>query len=139
MTENSSERTGGCLCGAVRYKATVLGTFSTCYCKMCQRWTAGAFMGASTTTFEVTGGEGDLVVVDTSDWAKRSFCRKCGSSIYYSMPQHGVSVALGNLDDTSGLKNTIQYFSDQRPEGCALAETTKEMTAAEIKAAFGAG
>ncbi len=137
MTENSSERTGGCLCGAVRYKATVTGTFSTCYCKMCQRWTAGVFMGAATQSFEVTQGEEDLVVVDTSSWAKRSFCSKCGSSIYYCMPQHGESVALGTLDDTSGLSNTVQYFSDKRPEGFSLAESTKEMTTEDIKAAFG--
>jgi hypothetical protein len=136
--DGMKERTGGCMCGAVRYKATFSNHFSTCYCKMCQRWSGGAYMGTTAKDFQVTEGEDTLVVFASSDWAERAFCGTCGSNIYYHAASFGSqSVALGSLDDCSGLEVSMQYFIDQKPEGFSLAESTKVMTSEEIAKAFG--
>ena len=133
-------RTGGCLCGAVRYEAETDGRFSVCYCKMCQRWSSGVYMGAPTTGFRVTQGEDVLERVQTSDWASRGFCGKCGSNIFYKADaQAHESVAFGSLDDTSGMTPRIQFFIDKRPEGFALDIDTKTMTEAECMAHFAPG
>ena len=63
-------RTGGCMCGAVRYEAETDGRFSVCYCKMCQRWSSGVFMGAPTKGVRITEGQDVLTRVRTSDWAR---------------------------------------------------------------------
>lgn len=134
-----TKRTGRCLCGNVSYSATFSSDrFATCYCKMCQRWSSGAFMGVHTETFELTSPEESLTVFQSSDWATRGFCATCGSNIYYHAPQFGgPSVALGSLDDTDGLHVRMQLFIDRKPEGFALANETKLLTEAEIDAMYG--
>lgn len=130
-------RTGRCLCGAVQYRAATGDKVSVCYCKMCQRWASGVFMGVSAEEFEVTAGADHLKVAKTSDWAERGFCDLCGSNLFYHLPDPGYrSVAFGSLDDTSGLRPRIQFYVDKRPEGFELAAETKEMTEAECIAFF---
>jgi len=125
------------MCGKVAYRAETEDRVSVCYCKMCQRWASGVFMGVPASDFAVTRGEDRLGVVKSSDWAERGFCKDCGSNLFYRMPEHGSqSVAFGSLDDTSGLRPRIQFFVDKRPEGFALAADTKEMTEAECMAFF---
>ena len=52
---------GGCLCGAIRYKATgTPGLTAICHCHMCQRATGGPFMALlfmPSDTVKVTKGE----------------------------------------------------------------------------------
>ena len=133
-------KTGGCLCGAVRYEAETDGRFSICYCKMCQRWSSGVYMGAWTNGVRFTEGEDVLTRVRTSDWASRAFCSKCGSNVYYKADaMENPSVTLGSLDDTSGMAPRIQFFIDKKPEGFSIAEQTKTMTEAECEAHFAPG
>ena len=136
-----AKRTGRCMCGSVTYEATLSGDrFGTCYCKMCQRWSAGAFMGVHTESFTLTSAPETLTDYKSSDWASRGFCATCGSNIYYHAPQFGgPSVALGSLDDTSGLEVRIQFFIDKKPDGFALANETTVKTQAEIEAMYGDG
>ncbi|MDJ0639158.1 MAG: GFA family protein [Paracoccaceae bacterium] len=129
-------RTGQCMCGAVKYRAETENKVSVCYCKMCQRWASGVFMGAMATDFEVTEGEEHLGVVKSSDWAERGFCKACGSNLFYRVPGQYMAVAFGSLDDTTGLSPRIQFYVDKRPEGFELAAKTKEMTEAECIAFF---
>ena len=131
-------RTGGCMCGAVRYEAETDGRFAVCHCKMCQRWSGGVYLSARTHGVRITAGEDALTRVRTSDWAARAFCSKCGSSIYYHADaMDHPSVTLGTLDDTSGMTPRIQFFIDEKPESIALDIATKTMTAAECEAIFG--
>ncbi len=129
---------GQCMCGAVKFRAEIGDKFAACFCEMCQRWASGMFNGVGTTAFEVTDGEEYLTVFKSSDWANRAFCNKCGSNIYYHMPEHGTpSVALGTLENTDELRNAIRFFVDKRPKGLRLAGEAKELTEAECMAMFG--
>jgi hypothetical protein len=131
------KREGGCMCGAVRYEADFAETFNACFCKMCQRWASGMFMGAHTVNFKITKGEGDLSVFKSSDWAQRGFCAKCGSNLYYHAPEFGdPSVALGSLDDTDDVRMAIQFYVDQQPQGLEIANETKKLTGAETEKLF---
>ena len=71
--------TGGCHCGAVRYRVTLkLDTAITCNCSMCSR--AGTMLAfAPAAQFELLGGEGELR--DYQFGRKRIhhlFCGRCG-------------------------------------------------------------
>ena len=133
-------RTGGCMCGAVRFEAETDGRFSVCHCKMCQRWSAGQFMGVQATSFEITQGASEVTTFQSSDWASRSFCKICGSNLTYHAPQFGgPSVALGTLDEAGDLTAHVQYFTDKVPGGLALQDGTKRLTQAEIEAMYGDG
>lgn len=127
------------MCGAVQFTADVPEKFAVCYCKMCQRWASGVFMGVHSKTFEVTEGADHLKVFQSSDWANRAFCDNCGSNIYYHAPAFGSpSVALGTFDDTHGMEARVQFFIDRKPGGFALKNDTKTLTEAECEAHFAA-
>jgi hypothetical protein len=139
MSEETT-KTGQCMCGAVKYTASTSKTFAVCYCKMCQRWSAGVYMGASTSHFAITEGEDQLTVFKSSEWAERAFCSVCGSNIYYFAPKYGgKSVALGSFDDPQGFTMHSQYFIDQKASGFSMRETTKTLTTAQIEAALKGG
>ena len=128
------------MCGKVKYRAETEDKVSVCYCKMCQRWASGMFMGVPTTSFEVVEGAEHLGDIKSSDWAKRGFCRECGSNIFYHADAvANPSVAFGSLDDTGGLSPRIQFFIDKKPEGILAQDTKKSLTEAECMAHFALG
>jgi hypothetical protein len=122
-----TDRTGGCLCGAVRF--TVTGgrdDFGICHCKMCQRWTGGMFPGIvyRSEQVSVTGGE-NVTEYRSSQKATRSFCRVCGSTLWFRNVSDGRpayhEIAVGVLDDTDGLVLTHEIFVDVKPHAWELA------------------
>ena len=77
---------GGCLCGAVRYRASGPATNPTlCHCRSCRR-ASGAPMVAWVTFpragFVFTGAE--PVRYRSSPPVERSFCGRCGTPIGYA-------------------------------------------------------
>ena len=93
--------TGGCLCGAVRFKVTKKpknGAY--CHCKMCQRWSGSVL--TSWADFGKDGfscTKGDIKYYGSSDYTERGFCAECGSSLV-QRPLDGdwFAVATGSLD-----------------------------------------
>lgn len=76
---------GGCLCGAVRYRATAAPhTGTLCHCRSC-RLASGAPSVAWTVfpvdAFAFTSGK--PVEYESSPGVLRSFCRDCGTPLTY--------------------------------------------------------
>jgi hypothetical protein len=113
--------TGGCLCGAVRYRLNApLRHVSACHCGQCLRWHGhvGAYTAAPREAFELLAGgdDGALAWYRSSSAARRGFCRRCGSSLFWQADARGhVSVAAGTLDDASGLRTTEHIFVADKP------------------------
>jgi hypothetical protein len=107
MTDPSTPvRTGGCLCGSVRYE--VRGTLRPvimCHCTQCRR-TTGHFMAATAARlgdFRLLS-EGELRWYRSSQQARRGFCARCGSTLFWEGEARDyLSIAAGTLDDSSGL------------------------------------
>ena len=99
-------RTGGCLCGGVRY--TVSGRLRdvvACYCKQCQR-TSGNVVAATRASDEdiVMDRAEALAWYRSSASAERGFCSRCGSNLFWRQDGAGrTSIWAGTLDDTTGL------------------------------------
>ncbi|WGH78837.1 GFA family protein [Jannaschia ovalis] len=129
--------TGKCLCGAVRFRCTASDPkVAACHCDMCRRWSSGPYFEVSCTnaTFE---GEDSITRFRSSDWAERAFCSKCGSNLFYHLiDSDEFQIAVGLLDDQSGLRLSLQVFIDEKPPFYTLADETETMTAAEVYAAF---
>ena len=110
-------RTGGCLCGAVRFTATLPKTgVQACHCGQCQRWTGGGpLLSVRVADLEITG-EDAIATYAASDWGERAFCQTCGSTLYWRMQGRPVAyMAVGLLDDQSDLSVTEEIFIDHRP------------------------
>jgi len=94
--------TGGCQCGAVRYRVdTELDNPHLCHCRMCQKAAGNYFMplaGALRENIAVTRGEPGWF--HSSDIVRRGFCRDCGTPLFFDPLDSGhLLVTLGSLDD----------------------------------------
>lgn len=110
-------RTGQCLCGAVRFSATVTAPdIQACHCVQCQRWTGGGpFLSVRTTDLEMSGEE-SITAYHASQWGERGYCGTCGSTLFWRMRgKQARSMAVGVFDDQSGLTVTEEIFVDYRP------------------------
>lgn len=106
---------GGCLCGQVRYQAADPTMTVICHCTHCQKQSGGAFSIMVVSPRESFTFEGPLKTYeDTGDsGAKvlRRFCATCGSPILTEGGEVAI-IKAGTLDDTSGLKPTVQLYCD---------------------------
>jgi hypothetical protein len=99
-------RTGACLCGAVRYEvAGPLRSVVLCHCTQCRRST-GHFMAATAARqgdFRLLAAE-ELRWYASSDSARRAFCGRCGSTLFWQgVGRDYISIAAGTLDGATGL------------------------------------
>ena len=98
--------TGGCQCGAIRYRADRLGLASICHCRMCQK-AFGGFFGPLVTAhgLEWTRGKPDMYA--SSNKVSRGFCATCGTQLTYEFGGDP-EVAIGSLDNPELAPPTIQ-------------------------------
>jgi hypothetical protein len=97
-----SKLTGGCQCGAVRYRLTAAPTgASICHCRMCQKATGspyGAYAPMAREALVFTRGA--LKIFRSSEIAERGFCAECGTPLTYrNVTRQRISVTICSLDD----------------------------------------
>jgi len=122
MPDESTQLTGRCMCGAVRFEITapLLGALY-CHCKRCQRRTGTAFSVSALTepgSFALEAGGEALRTYDPGDggWLK-SYCAECGSQISTTNPENPelVAVRMGALDGDPGVRPNAHQFVDYAP------------------------
>jgi hypothetical protein len=94
--------TGGCQCGAVRYRIDgLLGRPGICHCRMCQKafgsWGAAL---VSVPVAQLTWTRGRPAEFRSSAIVARGFCAQCGTPLH--MKEDGdptYEIAIGTLDD----------------------------------------
>ncbi len=108
----TSPYTGGCQCGAVRFRIDgPLANVSVCYCRMCQK-SSGQLVGiyGATPLAAFTWTRGAPKVFRTSAAAERGFCGDCGTNLtfrYVDKPR--ISITIGSLDDPRRVEVSTQY------------------------------
>ena len=135
---NEVERKGSCLCGAVRVSIKIKSNrIDACHCNMCRKWGGGPLFAiecAGDVNFE---GDENISVFDSSEWAERGFCSKCGTHLFYRLKQQQYyTVPVGLLDDDENLTLEQQIFIDQKPKFYTFANETENMTGEEVFAQF---
>lgn len=119
---------GGCLCGAVRYKARgKLRGVVNCHCGQCRRWHGhvAAYTNAALADFSLTGAR-HLKWYRSSKIARRGFCAKCGSSLFWQ--RHGgatIGIAAGTLDSPTRLGSIYNIFVAHRGDYYRIADGLK--------------
>jgi hypothetical protein len=119
--------TGGCQCGAVRYRldAAPTGTH-ICHCRMCQKASGGPFM-ASVLTLSFVVTRGALSIFKSSDIAERGFCAACGTPLtYHFLPGQILTVTLGSLDNPDAVAPQTQFGAESRVSWLAAALAAPE-------------
>jgi hypothetical protein len=132
------EAKGSCLCGAVKIEAkTLASSMGACHCSMCRNWSGGPFFAVDGQQAVIIVGEDKVSRYDSSEWAERAFCSACGTHLFYRLKQtdqHMLSAGLFDLDGE--LEFDHQIFIDEKPSYYCFADKTKNMTGAEVFAAF---
>ncbi len=109
---------GGCLCGAIRYRATGAPLrVGLCHCGQCRRQTGSAlpsFVTWPRKAVEITKGK--PAGIRLSDYATREFCRDCGSPLFWRADKgEDITVLLGSLDDAEAMpKPSYELWTERR-------------------------
>lgn len=121
-----TQRSGHCLCGAVRF--TVTGepvTVRVCWCRDCQHIAANGTVNmiVPTTALAHEGLLGEYTVTAHSGNAiTRQFCPACGSHLFAktdARPQFRV-VRVGNLDDPSSVAPEVNIWTTSAPRWACM-------------------
>ena len=127
-----------CLCKKITLKADAIKPHvGACHCKTCRKWGGGPFMELNCgADVEVEGAE-HLQIFDSSEWAERGFCNKCGTHLFYRLKgtqEHMVPVGL--FSDDANIEFGSQVFIDEKPAYYSFADDTEKLTGEELFAKF---
>lgn len=128
---NAQAITGGCQCGAVRYRIGRLGRPIICHCRMCQK-AFGGFFAPLVPAYAVEWTRGAPSHFRSSDTVRRGFCAKCGTQLTYEY-KNRLDMAIGTLDNPGlaapvaqiNTAHRLTYFN----ELCSLPVEDEEETA----------
>lgn len=110
-----SEKTfkGGCLCGAVSYTVEgPIGNIVCCHCTQCRKQTGHHFAAPviSRSGFRMTG-ESALSWYQSSADARRGFCSKCGSTLFWEKQGlETIDILAGGIDGPLGTQIDVHVY-----------------------------
>jgi len=133
----SESLTGGCQCGAVRFRAGRLGRPSICHCRMCQK-AFGSFFGPLATAYDVVWTRGEPKRFRSSNKVQRGFCADCGTPLTYEVDgEPTVELAIGAFDHPEVAAPLIQVnHADKLPFFDGLAALPVHRRAPEAEAFY---
>ncbi len=109
---------GGCLCGALRFRAEVRPIDTGyCHCTLCRRSTGApvlAWASFPVDAFAYTTGR--AARYDSSSWGHREFCNRCGTQIAFRETDGAttIEVNVGCMDDTSAFPPEYHIYVNDR-------------------------
>lgn len=111
----SVTRTGGCQCGAVRFRVEgELGHASICHCRMCQKAYGNVFAPlVSVREATLTWSKAEPKRFQSSNLVQRGFCPDCGTPLTYEAPD-GVALSIAAFDDPADIAPVIQFGTEGR-------------------------
>lgn len=106
---------GGCQCGAIRFRAEALGSASICHCRMCQK-AMGGFYGPFVTVKaeHLTWTRGAPAHFQSSNKVSRGFCTACGTPLTFEQVAGQTELAIGAFDDPAAIRPKGQLGSPRR-------------------------
>jgi len=130
--------TGGCLCGAVRYRARVfLDAAYYCHCRMCQRSGGGpadvaVFVEAGSLAFTAGGP----TYYRSSPFGERGFCATCGSRLLWKHVGDGhpdwTNLSVGCLDAPERVRPCLHQCVESQLPWHRLDDELPRLTSEEI-------
>jgi len=129
---------GSCLCGAIRITANnISNSVGACHCGMCRKWGGGPLMAVDCGTDVSFEGGDNISVFDSSNWAERGFCNKCGSHLFYRLKESKQYIMpVGLFENSEQFVFDHQVFIDKKPDFYKFENDTRNMTEAEVFAKY---
>jgi hypothetical protein len=109
-------RTGGCLCGAVRFEINGnLRPVLICHCSQCRKISGHLWAATQVHRNQIDiRDKGTLCWYQSSHRARRGFCNVCGSSLFWRRDgrEEFLSIGAGCIDVPTGLVTQAHIFVD---------------------------
>jgi hypothetical protein len=114
------EYTGGCQCGATRYRAEgPRDRASVCYCRMCQKASGGPFMAFVRFPAAQLSWSRPPAVFASSTIVERGFCGDCGTPLTYRRTaSENVSLTLHSLDHPEAVTPEMAFSPETQVPWC---------------------
>lgn len=115
-----SRVSGSCFCGAIGFRINLPTLFcGHCHCSMCRRSHGAGFVtwfAVPRSQFSLERGQAELVRFRSSDHGSRSFCIRCGSSLFCESSRHPdqVDIVLANMDGPIDRLPQVHIYFDDR-------------------------
>ena len=112
---------GSCLCGAIAYSVDgPVESASHCYCTMCQKQhgaAAGTYANIARADLHIERDADLITEYASSDHARRAFCGRCGSTLFWRSDQtpERIAVTLGTLDQPFTEPVEIELHTESKP------------------------
>jgi len=113
--------TGGCRCGAVRYRATGAPEFQgLCHCRDCQRLSGGGHVGFICFPRDAVAIDSEILArtgIGGSGRGERHYCPSCLSQLFGAseiMPGK-INIYAGSLDEPARFEPQFAIFVRSRP------------------------
>lgn len=124
---------GSCLCGSVAYEISGnIGVFQYCHCSRCRKFTGSAHSAnlfVKPEQFRWLKGEDSVGTFepDESKYFTTAFCRRCGSSLPWTIKTgKTVVVTAGTLDDPPDIKPSQNIYCGSRAAWYVAASSLPE-------------
>ncbi len=124
---------GSCLCGAVRFSVEPPTMFcGHCHCSMCRRNHGAGFVtwfAVARGQFTLDGGRSELATFRSSDHGTRSFCRRCGSSLFCESSRHPevVDVVLASMHGPIDRLPECHIYFDDRADWVVVSDALPKL------------
>lgn len=113
--------TGQCLCGDIKYAVTrELRGITLCHCHQ-RRKPSGHHVAATSCEVSALQIEGDVTWFHSSDQARRGFCAKCGSNLFWHLLDSlKISIFAGSINGNTGLEVVPQMHCETKGDYYSL-------------------
>ncbi|WP_224797771.1 GFA family protein [Idiomarina abyssalis] len=131
---------GSCLCGSVSVSANIKSkSVGACHCGMCQKWGGGPFFAVECGDQASFEGDENIAVFDSSEWAERGFCKRCGTHLFYRLKgEDYYAIPFALFEGHDDWEFSEQIFIEQKPTFYSFSEQTKNLTGEEVFAQYAA-
>ena len=133
IEQRMRERKGHCLCRAVRFKTIgPVRPVIACHCKQCREW-SGNFWAATSCKdkdFKIESGKDLIVWFQSSEFARRAFCKACGTNLFYKadgLPAiaDSISISAGVFEEPTEFDYGLHIFCKNRGDYYEIPESAE--------------
>ncbi|WP_420549928.1 GFA family protein [Curvivirga sp.] len=122
---------GRCECGKVSFQTEkVRETVTVCHCSQCRRMSGHLWASTHAASYDDLNFHTDegLEWYVSSDFAKRGFCKFCGSSLFYRMnDEEGVGIAAGCLDNPTNIQINKHIFVKDKGDYYEISDDLEQL------------
>ncbi len=124
---------GSCLCGAVKFSASLPSKWCAhCHCSMCRKAHGAGYVtwvGYERDQVTFVQGEHQLSWYESSTDAHRGFCQQCGSSMFFRSERWAgeLHIALACINDAIDLQPQANVFFDKHVNWMPIDRTLKQV------------